>query len=134
VYRAVHQLTKQGAALPNINPAGYWSSGWPRLDMQPKLTDYPEEAGLQLPLFHANITALKAKLLAIPEAMWDKEAQAASNVAMTGRTSNMDRFKPGVEGIVLVFSDNLGQVVLRVPLLRCVQGRAGATAGGGECG
>jgi hypothetical protein len=43
-----------------------------RLDIEPKLTNYAEAAGLQLPLFHADVSALKAKLLAMPPAMWSK--------------------------------------------------------------
>eukprot|EP00882_Tetradesmus_deserticola_P022102 GHRQ01023985.1.p3 GENE.GHRQ01023985.1~~GHRQ01023985.1.p3 ORF type:complete len:160 (+),score=78.05 GHRQ01023985.1:655-1134(+) len=34
---------------------------------------------------------------------------------MAGRNSNMDRFKPGVEGIVLLFSDNNGELVYQFP-------------------
>eukprot|EP00775_Hariotina_reticulata_P013388 gene13388-13515_t len=115
VSAAVRRLRKQGAILSPINAASYWSSGWPRLDVQPKLTKYPEDAGLQLPLFWANVTALQARLLQIPDAMWTQDVQAVQNVVMTGRTSNMERFKPGVEGMVLVFSDNLGQVVYEFP-------------------
>jgi hypothetical protein len=34
---------------------------------------------------------------------------------MNGRSNNMEKFKPGVEGIVLVFSDNNGEVVYQFP-------------------
>lgn len=62
VVGALRTLAQAGGQPPApINPAGYWSSGWPRLDLQPKLTNHPEDAGLQLPLFHANISAIKAK-------------------------------------------------------------------------
>jgi hypothetical protein len=115
VTAAIRRLRKQGAFLPPINAANYWSSGWPRLDLQPKLTKHPEEAGLQLPLFWANVTTLYHKLLQIPDAMWTRDFQATQNVVLTGRTSNMERFKPGVDGMVLLFSDNLGQVVYEFP-------------------
>lgn len=50
VRQAVNILTAAGYPPAPINPADYWSSGWPRLDPEPKLTDTPETAGLQLPL------------------------------------------------------------------------------------
>lgn len=78
-------------------------------------TDFPEAAGLQLPLFHADISAFKAKLQAMPASMWTKEEQARSNVVMSGRTANMDKFKPGVQGIVMLFSDRNGHVVYQFP-------------------
>jgi hypothetical protein len=65
--------------------------------------------------FHANITAFKSKLLSLPDAVWTKEHQAGHNAVMTGRNQNMDRFKPGVEGIVLLFSDNEGKQVYMFP-------------------
>lgn len=34
----IKTLTDAGFGLPAINPTGYWSSGWPRLDGEPKLT------------------------------------------------------------------------------------------------
>ncbi|WIA37366.1 hypothetical protein OEZ86_014294 [Tetradesmus obliquus] len=112
---AVAHLAAAGHHPPRLGPTNYWSSGWPRLDIEPKLTSYAEAAGLQLPLFHADISALKAKLLAMPPAMWSKEEQAVSNAVMNGRNSNMERFKPGVDGMVLLFSDNNGEVVYQFP-------------------
>jgi hypothetical protein len=50
VQQAVDVLTAAGYPPRPVNPAEYWSSGWPRLNPEPKLTDTPEEAGLQLPL------------------------------------------------------------------------------------
>lgn len=50
VQQAVQVLIAAGFAPKPINPTDYWSSGWPRLNPEPKLTDRPEEAGLQLPL------------------------------------------------------------------------------------
>jgi hypothetical protein len=34
---------------------------------------------------------------------------------MNGRNNNMEKFKPGVEGMVLLFSDNNGEVVYQFP-------------------
>lgn len=50
VRQAVGVLTAAGYPPAPIGTAGYWSSGWPRLNPAPKLTDAPEEAGLQMPL------------------------------------------------------------------------------------
>lgn len=50
VQRAVDILTEEGYPPRPIDPADYWSSGWPRLNPEPKLTDAPDDAGLQLPL------------------------------------------------------------------------------------
>jgi hypothetical protein len=38
---------------------GYWASGHPYLDAAHKAGDAPEEAGLQLPLFFADVAGLK---------------------------------------------------------------------------
>lgn len=114
-------LESAGFQQPSLDPIGYWSSGWPRLDTKPKLTDHPEVAGLQLPLFHAEIAALKEKILALPDVMWTKEYQAVNNAVMSGRTSNMEKFKPGVEGMVLLFSDNGGEVVYQFPFYELFQ-------------
>jgi hypothetical protein len=50
VQKAVDVLAAAGYPPRPIDPADYWSSGWPRLNPEPKLTDAPEDAGLQLPL------------------------------------------------------------------------------------
>ncbi len=39
--------------------AGYWSSGWPYLEAGIKATNEPWNAGLALPLFHADIAERK---------------------------------------------------------------------------
>lgn len=53
--------------------------------------------------------------MALPEVIWSNDHQALHNVAMNGRKNNQDRFKPGVEGIVLIFSDGEGNVVYEFP-------------------
>lgn len=116
VAAAIARLREQGREPPYVPSDGYWSSGWPRLDLQPKIQDVtPETAGLQLPLFAANVSALQAKVAALPADAWTREAQAISNAVMRGRDQNQARFKPGVQGLVLVFSDNGGQVVFEFP-------------------
>lgn len=50
VQAAVDVLRAAGHPPKPIDPADYWSSGWPRLNPAPKLTESPEDAGLQLPL------------------------------------------------------------------------------------
>ncbi len=55
----------------------------------------------------------------MPEAMWQHDEQARSNVVMTGRTANMARFKPGVDALVLLFSDQDGRSVYKFPYYDC---------------
>ncbi|KAF8065849.1 hypothetical protein HT031_002909 [Scenedesmus sp. PABB004] len=95
VASVVAGLAAAGHAPRALGPNSYWSSGWPRLDIAAKLTDAPEAAGLQLPLFAANVGALRAALAALPPGAWGAAEQAASNARMTGRAAFMDRFKPG---------------------------------------
>lgn len=67
----------------------------------------------QIPLFTANVSALKAKVLSIPEDMWGHAAQQRDNAIVTGRADNMNRFKPGVDSIYLIFSDQSTKNVFR---------------------
>eukprot|EP00775_Hariotina_reticulata_P005663 gene5663-5900_t len=87
---------------------GYWSSGLPYLDTSIKGTKRPWEAGLQLPLINLNISSLQAAVAALPEEAWTYEYQAKHSAVMAGREGNQAAFKPGVEGIVLLFSANDG--------------------------
>lgn len=50
VQQAVDVLRAAGYPPVPIDPTDYWSSGWPRMNPEPKLTESPEDAGLQLPL------------------------------------------------------------------------------------
>jgi hypothetical protein len=93
----------------------YWSSGHPALPLEPKVTRTPWESGLALPLTVLNVSSAQTFLRALPESMWTKEEQERSNVVMTGRADNMEKFKPGVQGIVLIFSDQSGDRVFRFP-------------------
>jgi hypothetical protein len=101
--------------IPPPQISSYWSSGLPWLDATPKSTSTPWDSGLQLPLFLTDVSEIKSFISQIPEAMWTQEEQARSNVVMTGRTANMQRFKPGVDGIVLLFSDQDGRDVYKFP-------------------
>jgi hypothetical protein len=86
--------------------AGFWSSGLPYLDAQVKAGDKPWEAGFQLPLASVDVSGPLAALEAMPERLWGREAQSIENAVMTGRDENMNKFKPGVDGLVLLFSSN----------------------------
>lgn len=94
---------------------GYWSSGWPHMSVKVKQTKRPWEAGLQLPLFHVDVTAVQEKLLNMPEAFWSQDYQQQFNAFIDGRDANMKTFKPGVDAIMLIFSDNSGNHVYRFP-------------------
>lgn len=50
VRQAAKVLEEAGYPPKSINPTDYWSSGWPRMSLEPKASHEPEEAGLQLPL------------------------------------------------------------------------------------
>jgi hypothetical protein len=91
---------------------GYWSSGFPFLDASPKGGRHPWSSGIQLPLFQANISELSHFVATIPPEMWTREYQEIHSAVMGGRDENQKMFKPGVEGIVLLFSagDGTGPV------------------------
>jgi hypothetical protein len=98
---------------------GYWSNGKPYLDVSAKATPAPWDAGLQLPLMHLDVSAAKAHLLGLPEAVWSHEYQAAHSAVMGGRDTNMNAFKPGVRGITLLFSAGSGEgPVFEFPLYK----------------
>jgi len=86
--------------------SGFWASGLPHLDARAKAGDAPWEAGFMLPLASVDVSAPLAALKAMPERLWGHEAQSVENAVMSGRDENMNRFKPGVDGLVLLFSSN----------------------------
>lgn len=92
---------------------GRWSTGYPYLDLGIKSGANAEGTGLQIPMFMANISALKAKLLAMPADMWAAARQAADNAVVTGRADNMAKYKPGVVSFFCVFSDQSTDKVFR---------------------
>ncbi|MEW5319959.1 MAG: hypothetical protein WDW38_011069 [Sanguina aurantia] len=95
--------------------SGHWHSGLPRLDLAVK--DSPEawKAGIQLPLVQLDVSALKAKVLAMPPAMWEPSEQRETNAVVEGRKDNMDKYKPGAKAMFLVFSDQSTRNVYRYP-------------------
>lgn len=54
-----HLRTTQHLNLRSLQVGGYWSSGLPFLDAEPKTTKQPWDAGLQLPLLMLDITQLQ---------------------------------------------------------------------------
>lgn len=95
--------------------SGYWSSGYPFLGLQDKAGEEPWMAGLQLPLFSADVSAIKALLSSLGDEAWRYDHQAVHNAVMAGRHDVMERFKPGVESIVLIFSDRDANEVYEFP-------------------
>ena len=49
------------------------------------------------------------------DAFWSTETQHRSNAYFEGRETNMDKFKPGVETVILIFSDQKATKVFRFP-------------------
>jgi hypothetical protein len=47
--------------------------------------------------------------------MWDPQEQRHSNALIDGRQDNMVRFKPGVQAMMLLFSDQAGRRVFKFP-------------------
>ena len=46
---------------------------------------------------------------------WSVDLQHRTNAHFEGRQDNMSNFKPGVETVILVFSDQKGEVLFRFP-------------------
>ncbi|GFR39810.1 hypothetical protein Agub_g302, partial [Astrephomene gubernaculifera] len=95
--------------------SGYWSSGQPHLDLKTKDTAKCWEAGLSLPLMRLNIERLRERVINMPDDMWSPVRQRRENAAVDGRKDNMDKFKPGVEALFMVFSDQSTEHVYRFP-------------------
>ncbi|KAG2501830.1 hypothetical protein HYH03_000329 [Edaphochlamys debaryana] len=95
--------------------SGYWSSGQPHLDLKVKDSRQSWAAGVSLPLLRVNISALKERIVNMPEDMWTTARQRKENAAVDGRKDNMNKFKPGVEALVMVFSDQSTEHVYRFP-------------------
>jgi len=104
---------------PTQQVGGYWSNGQPYLDTSVKATPTPWEGGLQLPLAHFDVSEAKAFLQSMPPEVWTHEYQAAHSAVMGGRDTNMNAFKPGVQGITLLFSAGSGEgPVFEFPLYK----------------
>ena len=60
-----------------------------------------------VPLRHVDIAPLVRELSArAREGLWDVDRAAASNAVLVGREDNMARYKPGVQTVHFIFSDN----------------------------
>ncbi|BDA45004.1 hypothetical protein COCOBI_06-4830 [Coccomyxa sp. Obi] len=121
-YKAVkteHRKMKAAAVSDVIG--GYWSSGMPYLkssfktDWDPTRANSKSLTGVQLLLFSADISNLKAAILDQGEALWDAAEQRRSNAFLKGRAQNMQRYKPGTQEVLLMFSDKEGGSVYRFP-------------------
>ena len=60
-------------------------------------------------------------VLAISVDKWTLEEQRRTNALIDNRKQNMDRFKPGVQSLVLIFSDNFGEDVFWFPYFELLQ-------------
>ena len=63
----------------------------------------------------ADVVSPQAALLAESENIWTEPVQRATNAFFEGRTSNMAQFKPGVQAIILMFSNQKATQVFRFP-------------------
>lgn len=54
-------------------------------------------------------------LAAQGEAIWQPEEQRRSNAVFDGRSGNMQKFKPGVEAVILMFSDRAAETIYTFP-------------------
>ncbi len=59
--------------------------------------------------------ALQAAILDQGEALWDAAEQRRSNAFLKGRAQNTQRYKPGTQEVLLMFSDKEGGSVYRFP-------------------
>jgi hypothetical protein len=63
----------------------------------------------QVPLLHLDVSEAKAFLQSMHPDTWTHEWQAEHSAVMGGRDTNMNAFKPGVQGITLLFSAGSGE-------------------------
>ncbi|GIL43818.1 hypothetical protein Vafri_1420 [Volvox africanus] len=112
VIAATQQLIDMGY---RPKTSGKWASGQPRLDLKVKDSSHSWDAGISLPLMQVNIDKLKELVLGMPDDMWTPERQRRENAAIDGRKDNMNKFKPGVEALYMVFSDQSTEHVYRFP-------------------
>ncbi len=52
--------------------------------------------------------------MALPPEAWTREGASKRSAVMGGREGNQAQFKPGVDGIILIFSDQVGQSSMHV--------------------
>lgn len=102
------------AAIDSI----HWDSGYPRLDNELKNTQVGFDGGIQLILYHEDLSDLKKAVFDLPRSYWEPETQMKENAYIAGRSSQLDRFKPGTKSIHLIFSDRNAENVFEFPWYR----------------
>ena len=89
-------------------------SGVPWIDLRRKKTSTSnEDADLLIQHTRVDIEALRAELQSTPD--FCAKASQEDNASLGGRESNMDKFKPGVDSAILIFSDHAGKLVFKFP-------------------
>lgn len=89
-------------------------SGVPWIDLRrKKKSTSNEDADLLIQHTRVDIRALRAELQSTPD--FCAETSQEDNASLGGRKSNMDKFKPGVDNAILIFSDHAGKLVFKFP-------------------
>lgn len=58
---------------------------------------------------------MQAAILEQGDALWDAAEQRRSNAYLKGRAQNTQRYKPGTQEVLLIFSDKRGEAIYRFP-------------------
>ena len=58
---------------------------------------------------------VQAAMLAESEEVWDSAYQRRNNAYIEGRSENLEKYKPGVEDMILMFSHKQGGTRYRFP-------------------
>lgn len=105
----------EGDPLSQYPPiiGGHWDSGFPYLSTDHKVMGF--QAGIQLLLFKIDTSDLKELILSMPTQYWDAPHQKKYNVFLLGRSTNLEKFKPGTKAIHLIFSNQAGDEVYQFP-------------------
>ncbi|GMH37805.1 hypothetical protein BSKO_05678 [Bryopsis sp. KO-2023] len=104
-YKAVYsEKTKIG---------GHWPSGLPYMDLD-RIQNDPTSASFYVRLTTVTVT----KILSIVQSknFWTEEYQKSHNAILEGRQSTLERFKPGIKSVLLIFSSNSGEDPYVFPL------------------
>ena len=102
---------------PSIDSV-HWDSGYPRLDNSRKNSRVGFDGGVQMILFHEDLSELKKAVLDMPSHYWEPEHQKKLNAFITGRDNQLAQFKPGTKAIHLIFSDRDAHNVFEFPWYR----------------
>lgn len=102
---------------PSID-ALHWDSGYPRLNNSRKNSRVGFDGGVQMILYHEDVSELKKAVTSLPLHYWEPEYQKTDNAYITGRDNQLAQFKPGTRSIHLIFSDRDAQNVFEFPWYR----------------